>query len=477
MTENSESSFGERTHLDDLLNEKLESAFSKSTAQFVVHDLAKIAAEHDAIDLAFAVTRLPLAARSVVFENLPDQKAKESFLIHTGHSTRNAVFRTLSNEEIAHLIEPMPSDEAVSVLDDLSQRRMRRISELLTIETRARITELQQHGYQTAGRLMTNEFFSFHLNDTIADVTKTIRDNPGIDFSRSVFLVDDSGQLVGYVPARTLLVNSHETSLRQVMRSVVHTVGPEATRDEVVDVVERYKVGTLPVVDGNQHLLGVIAYEDVVEMMEDIADETIASLAGTAEDIAEHEPLMVRFFYRAPWLLVMACSGLITATGLSHFYDRFWYFAVPAFVPLITGVSGAVGIVSSTILVRSMATGEVTASTRMSAALKELALGTLAGAFFGLLSGLIVYFFDHLGIYRIEGVSPMVVGTIVGTGIFCACLLSTTLGSFSPLLFAQLKIDPAVASGPIVTACNDVLSTVMYMFVAYFLSAYIFGLG
>lgn len=467
----------DKLNIDDLLNDKLEHAFSKNTAQFVVHDLAKIAAEHDPIDLAFAVTRMPMAARPVVFENLPDLESKVSFLIHAGHATRTAVFRALDNNEVAELVEEMPSDEAVSVLDDLPTRRMRRVFELFVPDTKQRLQELQQHGHHTAGRLMTNEFFAFNMNVTIKEVASFIRDNPGIEFSRSVFLVDDSGQLVGYVPSRTLLVNPDSTTLRQVMRTVVHTVGPEAKRDEVVDIVERYKVGTLPVVDGDNRLLGVIAYEDVVEMMEDIADETIASIAGTAEDIAEHEPLFTRFFHRAPWLLVTVCSGLITATALSYFHGSFWYFAVPAFVPLITGMSGNVGIVSSTILVRSMATGEVTASNRKAAAWKEVALGLMTGAIFGIACGVIVYFFDQMGIYRIEGTHPLVVGVIVASGILGACLLSTFLGAFSPLLFATLKIDPAVASGPIVTACNDVLSTLMYMLIAYVLSAHVFGMG
>jgi magnesium transporter len=459
------------SQLDDVLNEKLEQAFHKATSQVLLHDVAKIASEHDPIDLAYAVTRLPPTARVVVYENLPDFNAKIIFMINTGSSTRTAIFRHIDDQEIKRLIEGMPPDEAAWLLDDLSDRRLKRVLELLEPKKATRIREVYRHDRHSAGRLMTNEFFAFHMNTTLGEVAATIRDNPGIDLTRRIFVLDEQNELIGYVPARNLIVNPHYVPIRQVMRPVLHKVQADASRDEVVDIVERYKIPALPVVDEQDHLVGVITYERVVEALEDIADETIANIAGTAEDISEHEPMLKRFFWRAPWLIVTLCAGLVTATAMSHFKDRSWFTFVALFVPLIAGMSGNVGIQCSTILVRGMSTGELSYGSRREAVLSELSIGLLIGVTFGLICGLFVYLLNLLDIHY-TGIEPIALGTIVSLGLLGACLMATLLGTLSPFFFAKFRIDPAVASGPIVTAFNDVLSTLMYIFIAKIVSSF-----
>ncbi|MEI8365574.1 MAG: magnesium transporter [Parachlamydiaceae bacterium] len=453
------------SHLDDVLNEKLERAFHKQTSQVFVHDIVKIASEHDPIDLAYAVTRLPPSARIVVYDNLPDLNAKIIFMINTGSNTRAAIFRQIDDAEIKRLIERMPPDEAVWMLDDMSDRRLKRVMDLLDQKKANRIRELQKHDRHSAGRLMTNEFFAFHMNTTIGDVAARIRDNPGVELTRSIFVLSDDGSLAGYIPARNLIVNPHYLPLRQVMRPVLHKVMVDDSRDEVVDLVERYKIAALPVVDDNDLLLGVITYEDVVEAMEDIADETIANIAGTAEDMSEQATVFQRFFWRAPWLLVTLLAGLVTATAMAYFKNSSWFLYVPFFVPLIAGMSGNVGIQCSTILVRGMSTGGLSTGSRFGAVRKELVIGLMIGTVFGIFCGAAVYMLNHFGIHSVGG-DAIAVGTTVSVGLLGACLMATLLGTFSPFFFARFGIDPAVASGPIVTAFNDVLSTLMFFLIA-----------
>jgi magnesium transporter len=461
--------------LDDVLIGKLENAIHKQTSQVVFHDLAKIACEYDPIDLAHAATRLPASARPLLYENLPDLEAKIIFIINTGSNTRIAVFRYIDDREIASLIEGMPPDEAVSVLDDLSDRRRKRVLELLMPKKASRIRDLLKHGRDTAGRLMTNEFFAFNMNATIGEVSSHIRDNPGIELTKRIFVLDDSGELVGFVPERNLIVNPPYIPIRQVMKPILHKLSPDASRDEVVDIMERYTISALPITDSSDHLLGVITYEDAVEAMMDIADDTIASIAGTAEDISEHDPIFKRFFWRAPWLVVTLCAGLTTATAMAYFRGRPWFVFVPFFVPLIAGMSGNVGIQCSTIMVRGIATGEVTAGSRREAIMNELLIGTLIGAVFGFLCGAVVLIMNQLGVYTI-GIDPLTVSVIVSVGVFGACLTATILGALSPFVFAKFRMDPAVASGPIVTALNDVLSTLMFFLVAGTISHFLLSL-
>lgn len=451
--------------IEDALNEKLEKAFHQNTSQIILHDVAKIAIEHDPIDLAYAVTRLPANSRVVVYDNLPDLNAKIIFMINTGNNTRSAIFKQIDDKEIVKLIEGMPPDEAVWVLDDLSDRRLKRIFELLNPKKAHRIKELQKHDRHSAGRLMTNEFFAFLMRTTIGEVAEQVRDNPGTELTGRIFVLNDENQLIGFVPERNLIINPPYLPIRQVMRPILHKITPNMTRDEVVDIIERYNIPALPVVDEEDRLVGVISYEDAVEAMKDIADETIASIAGTAEDYNEQEKIFKRFVWRAPWLLVTLCGGLVTATAMAHFNDRLWFVIVPFFVPLIAGMSGNVGIQCSTILVRGMSTGSLSPGTITQAIGKELSIGLLIGSIFGVLCGSVVYILNYLEIHHL-GTNSLAIGATVSFGVLGACLVATVLGTFSPFFFAKFRIDPAVASGPIVTAFNDVLSTFMFFLVA-----------
>jgi magnesium transporter len=459
------------TYLDDILCEKLENALHKSTSGVVLHALAKIASEHSPVDLAYAASRLPSSVRPVLFENLNTIEDKMDFLISTDANTRAAVFRHLQDRDAKRLIEKMPPDEAVSVLDDIPERRVRRILEILDPKKAVRIREIRTHLCNTAGRLMTNEFFAFTSDVVIGEAAAYIRENPGIDLTRCIFILNTKGELQGYVPARNLIVNPPHVPLRQVMRPISHKVTAETSREEVAEIVERYKISALPVVQKENILIGVITNEDVLEAIEDIADETIARIAGTAEKLREHSSSLGRFLARAPWLVVTLLAGLINMSVISSFqqYEGGGLTFALFFIPLIAGMSGNIGIQCSTVIIRGIAIGIISSTTRVGAARKELIIGLCTGCFFGVLCGLVV-----AGLQRIEvihaDIDSTVLGLIVGSGLMGACFVGTFLGVLSPLCFARMGVDPAIAAGPIITAFNDVLSMSIYFLIAIGLS-------
>jgi len=455
--------------LNDILYEKFEDAYNKQTSKVSTHDIAKIAVDHTPIDLAVAASHLSPHARPVLFDNLPDQEAKIEFLINTDKETRLLVLRFMKDLEIKNLIEKISADQAIKILEDLSERRYRRVMELIAPKKTARIMELEKHDKNSASRLMTSAFFAFFPEMTVGEAASYIRDYPRIDFSKGIFVLNEDKKLIGYVPGRNLVINDKSLTLKQVMRPIKHKVTPDTPREEVVDIVEKYKVPFLPVVDENEHIRGVISYENVVEAMEDLADETMAKIAGTAEDVGADESLLKKIFARSPWLIVTIFAGLVNF-GIMSFFEKyegaFLTFAL-FFVPLITGMSGNIGIQCSTVLVRGMAIGLLSAKTKAETVTKELSIGFLSGIIFGVVVGVFVYFID---LFLHVGVSPIAIGVIVGVGLSGACFVGTILGVFSPLFFARIGIDPAIASGPIVTAFNDVLSMTIYFVIAWGLS-------
>lgn len=468
--------FDSRTaQLDDLLGERLSEALHPTTSDFHLTEVAKIASEYSPIDLSYAAYRLPREVRPILFENLPNLDAKVEFIINTDRTTRGVILRHISSDDVRQLVERMPPDEAVWALESLPDRHLRQLLASLDPEKSNRIRDLMRHDRHSAGRLMTDEFFAFPVDLTIGRAAAYIRNNPGIDLTDRIFVLNRAGQLQGYVPIRNLIINPRHLPLRQVMQPVHHKVWVDTSREEVIDLVERYKISALPVVDEESLLIGVLNYEDVVEAIEDLADETIAQMAGTAERVADRATVVHRFFSRAPWLLVTLCGGLINAASMSYFEGTLapWLAFAVFFVPLITGMSGNVGVQSSTVLVRGLATGTISMSNKRRVLGSELSIGLITGAFFGCLCGLLVY---CLNAFEIQHISPypLAVATIVSTGLFGACLTATCLGVLSPLFFVRIGIDPAVSAGPIVTALNDVMSMAMYFLIAGAISSLFF---
>jgi magnesium transporter len=455
--------------IDDLLKEKLEKAVHKQTSKVRLHDIAKIACEHSPIDLAYAASHLPLNVRPVLYENLPNRDAKIKFLVTTDSDTRLALFRELDDVELKKIFDRVPTDEAVWLVEDMPERRFRRLMELIDIKKATRIRELKKHDRRSAGRLMTSEFFAFTMDMTIGEAAAYIRDNPRIDFTKGIFILNHSGELQGFVPARNMMINPQQTPLRQVMRPVLHKVTPDSTREEVIDIVERYKVSSLPVVDIDNYLIGVIAHEDVVEAMEDMADETIARMAGTNEKFTSNESILQRFLARSPWLVVTMIAGLLNVGVMSSFQKHeggMLTFAL-FFVPLITGMSGNIGLQCSTVLVRIMAMGGLSVGSRKETIVKEFLSGLFTGSIFGVGCGVIVYLLDFITGGSLGSSSPGAVAAIVGIGLIGGCFAGTLLGVFSPLFFARIGVDPAISAGPIVTAFNDFFSMTIYFLIAW----------
>lgn len=463
--------FSKTNSVDDLLQEKFKKAFDKKTSKVKLYQITKIASQHSAIDLAYAAFHLPLEVRPVLYENLPNRGAKQMFILNTDSETREALFEQMSDQELKKSFDTMATDDAVWVMEGMSEEQFQMVLSLLDSQKASRICELKKYPRNSAGRLMKSDLFAFTMDMTIKDASDFIRDHPSIDFSKGIFILSKTKELLGFVPARNIIINPKETLLKTVMKPILHQVFPETSREEVIDIVERYKISSLPVVDEDHCLVGVISYDDVVEAMEDSADERFAHIAGTSEKGDHHDPVLRRFLARFPWLIVTLIAGIINVGVMSSCqkYEQGLLTFTLFFVPLITGMSGNIGIQCSTVLIRSIAMGSFSLSNRKEMIVKELCSGLFTGLVFGIGCGLLTYVFDFLT-HGAIGTSPSVVALIVGLGLIGACFAGTLLGVFSPLFFVKIGVDPAVSSGPIVTAFNDTFSMTIYFLIAWSVS-------
>lgn len=454
------------TLLDDMILEKLEDIFHRPPEQLCVEEILAIANGHSPIDLAYAVCRLPPPHRAVVYEHIHAFDARLEFILAADTDTRRAVLRELSDTQVKKLLEAMPVDEAVRLIEELAERRARRILPYLPKERVEQIQERISHERGTAARLMTSEFFALRPDMTVLEAAALIKANPGIPSVQSLFIIGEEGELLGMVSARALIIQSPTRMLKEFMRPVFHTADPDDSREEVVEIIERYKIHALPVVQEGR-ILGLITHEEALDALEDITDETLARMAGTAERVAEHQSNAKRFFARAPWLIVTLIAGLINMEIMTFFGKSLHYLMY--FVPMITGLSGNIGLQCSTVLVRGIAIGNVSRKNQWKYSAKEISVGLCTGLAFGALCGLIIYAMGSLGLNSSQA-NPFAIAVIVSGGLISACTAATLLGVFAPLIFARLGIDPAVASGPIITALNDFLAMVIYFAIASILS-------
>lgn len=462
--------------LDAILLKKLEEAFLKESSRAFLHNIARIANDHSSIDLAYIAGHLPPNLHPVLYEYLPNIEAKINFLTHTDSDTRTNLFRFMKTFELKNVIETMPIDEAVWILDDISERRFKKIMEIIDAKRAIEICKLRELDRKSAGRLMKSDYFAFKMNLTIGEIASYIQAHPNVDFTNGIFVIDDFGELMGEVIARDLVINGPETTLKQVMQPISHKVLSSATREEVIDLVERYNISSLAVVNEKNHLIGVITSEDVVEAMEDLTDETLASISGTGEVLTSYDPVLKRFVSRAPWLVITLFAGLVNVSIMSIFenYQNGLLTFILFFVPLITGMSGNIGLQSSTVLVRSMALGNITISNRKEAILKELFSGLFTGFVFGFFCGFLVYVINYFTGEALH-TDPIAIAVIVSSGLIGACSVGTLLGIGSPLFFSRIGVDPAISSGPILTALNDFLSMTIYFLIAWILGGFFFN--
>ena len=322
------------------------------------------------------VSYLPPNVRPVLYENLPNREAKIKFIVNTDSDTRLILFRHLNDLELKKLFEKMPTDEAVWTLEDMSERRFRRLMEQIDTKKASRIKEQKKHHRNSAGRLMTSEFFAFTMDMTIGEAAAYIRDNPRIDFLKGNFY-SESGERAARICSRAQHDDqSAQYSLcaRSCGRFFIK-LRPMRPAKRLSILSSAIRLHSLPVVDIDNYLIGVITHEDVVEAMEDLADETIAHMGGTKEKFTSHDSVMNRFWTRSPWLIATLLAGLINVGVMSSFQNHILTFVL-FFVPLITGMSGNIGLQCSTVLVRSMAIGVLSAATsRRETVMKELGSG------------------------------------------------------------------------------------------------------
>jgi len=367
----------------------------------------------------------------------------------------------LAPEEVASLLGDLETDDAVDILGRVDDEKLSQILARLDKTEADAIEELLAYDEHTAGGLMSPEYFSVLPNTTVGDALSALQTAEEIpDSVFYVYVVDEEDRLVGVCSLRMLVTSRPNQLVSDIMLTELITVLPDTDQEEVAELVSRYDLVAVPVVDAQLRMLGVVEVDDVVDVIREEATEDILKMAGAGEDLAEARSFTASFRARWRWLGAAALGGIVVAMSLSGFHDALATAPTLAlFMPVVAGMGGNVGIQSSTIVVRGLAVGFVETARVRRLVVREVSLGSSLGLLYGTL---IATFAWWLG----DGREALEMGIVVAGGTAGSMTIAALVGTCTPLVLDRVGIDPAVATGPFVTTSVDVMGLLFYFWLA-----------
>jgi magnesium transporter len=404
-----------------------------------------------------------------VFNDL-DDRSKIALFPHLDPSTSADILEELEDEDAAELmrgmspnsairiVEEMEPDEAADLLGDMDEAQAEAI--LAGLEHPEEVRPLMLHPDDSAGGLMTSEFLALRRRMTALDALEAIRMwQPESDNLNYLFVVDGQESLVGTVGLRQLIVANPLAKLSEIMDPDVISVRAGADQEECAQIMTRYDLTALPVVNGGQRLMGVITIDDVFDVIEEETTEDIQRLGGAQPLDAPYlsTGILTVFRKRVGWLMLLFITGSLTGTVLRLFEDELAaVVALSVFIPLLIGTGGNAGSQTTSTIIRALAVGEIDLKDALTSIWHELRVGLMLG----LAMGIIAY-----GRAASWGYGSGLAIT-VSVAIFMIVVWANGLGAILPILASRLKIDPTVVSGPVMSTLVDATGLLIYFMIA-----------
>ncbi len=420
-------------------------------------------------DIAEAIEGLPETMQAIAFRLLPKNEAIEVYE-NLDSTVQQALIEEFKRQDLIDIVDKMSPDDRARLFDELPAKIVRRLLEQLSLQERQATALLLGYEAQTAGRIMTPEYVALKENWTVERALSHIRAQA--DLSETVyylFVTNYARQLTGILSLRQLVISRPEQTIGEVMTREVVSARTGDDQEDIARMIQRYDFLAVPVVDTEERLVGIITVDDVIDILEAEATEDIYALGGlqAGGDSYFQSNLLDVARKRVVWLSVLLLTNTVTTAVIRSQEDIFEKVVVLAsFIPLLIGTGGNVGAQSSTVVIRGLNTDEIQLKNSMQVIRRE----AIAGAFLGLMLGLVVTFWA----YFLQGGtdSALPVAITIGISLFGISVLASSAGAVLPFLFQSLKLDPALMSAPFITTVVDVLGVLLYLNLA----RYILGL-
>ncbi len=420
--------------------------------------LNKIVNKTHAADLAAVFPSLTVDQQQKLFEMIGEIEQKGALFSELDEDAFLELIEVLEFDEIVRVLESMPTDDAADIIGRLPEEKSQAILEKMQAAESEEIEDLLRYEDDTAGGIMVPDFIALREDVTAREAIESLqKEHLDVEMPFYLYVVDEYGKLVGVSSLRQLVVVPPDTPLKEFMTTDVFSVQTDMDQEEVAKIVARYDILAVPVVDQTNRLVGIVTVDDVIDILRKEATEDILKMAGAGEEFIETKSVLKSTRIRLPWLFASCIGGLLASVIIGHFQTSLSKLAyLAAFIPVIMGMGGNIGIQSSTVVVRGLATGRLHIKDIWSSMYKEISIGFILGAFYGLLVGSVAQLRYGREMLALS----------VGLAVVCSMTLAALSGSLMPMFFARINIDPAVATGPFVTTAIDIISVFFYFVIA-----------
>ena len=436
--------------IDGKLIEEVKSLIAQENPRALTNLLDEIRAA----DVADLIEHLKPNERLFIFKLLEPEGAGE-VLVEIEPPVQEGILKKLDNREISEIVQELDSDDAADVVGDLPAERAREVIETVDDEVSEELEKLLPFPEDTAGGIMGLEFVAVKADASLQDAIEIIREKKEeVENLYYLWVVDDFERLVGVISLKDLLIETPSKKVSEIMNPEVISVNALADQEEVIYLVKQYDLVSIPVVDEHRRLRGRITHDDIIDVIEEEVDEDISLMAGVIdEEIAEESTFKISKA-RLPWLIMGLFGGMLAAFVINHFEPSLEkIIALSFFFPVIMAMGGNTGTQAATVVVRGLATGDVSLVNAGKRLFREMRVAFVNGIICGAILGIFV------GIW----LNDSGLGLIVGIALVMIVIISGFIGAAVPMALKRADIDPALGTGPFVTTSNDILSLFIYL--------------
>lgn len=414
--------------------------------------LQNILADLHAADIADLIENLDEEGRTYVFNLLSPEVASE-VLTDLDESTREPLLAALSPEGLTKIVGELESDDAADLIADLEQDVATKVLGTIEAEDAANVQRLMRYPEDSAGGIMATEVLTAKSTDTVKTAIRKVREFAKLAVQvYNVYVVDETGVLLGFLPVSDLILLGPGRRMGKVMQPVI-SVPADMDQEEVANLMRKYDLVSVPVVNDLRQLIGRITVDDIVDVLQEEATEDIERMAGLAGSEETSTSVFAASRIRLPWLMVGFAGEMLSALVLSSFQASLEAIIAAAFfIPIIMAMGGNAGIQSSAIVVRGLATGDVRAGQLGKRIGREFAVAVLNGFILGVMIFLVSLFW----------IEDARFGLTVGISLLVVIMNATMVGAVVPFMLERFDIDPAIATGPFITTSNDALGLLIY---------------
>ena len=374
------------------------------------------------------------------------------------------LLKRFSDVRQKNILDEMSSDEITDLIGELEEEEANEVLEKMDYEDQRDVRKLMSFEPESAGGIMTTEFIKIFAKNTVKDTLSYLQKNTDSETSYYLYVVDQKDVLKGVVSLRDIVTSTFDTPMMEITNPNVISVLYHEDQEEVARKFEKYGFILMPVVDEDNHMLGIIEFDDIIDVIQEENTEDIHHLGGVNKEERVDSSTQESFKSRIPWLIVNLATAVLAAATVSMFESTIaQYVALATIMPIITGMGGNAGTQTLTIVVRGMSLGDLTKENAIRILLKEF--------FVGILSGIVIGLLVTCGALLMEG-NP-IFGLVAGSAMLLNMILANLAGYFIPVILEKFHVDPALASAVFVTTVTDVMGFFLFLGLATLALPYI----